>query len=914
MTREASTYRIVRGSAGVNLLAPAKEAAPEALPQRRRPPRGPATLIERRSLLERVREGLNGQLVIVQAPPGFGKTELLASAFRRLQRPDVRFVWMTIDGDDSDPRVFLRDLADALDAPAPAEAGDVEVLLRGVLAAMHMEADRLVVFLDDFQAAEGAAFRDCVGQLLRRAPDHVCLIIASRRRPEAPLARLRMRGLLTEIRAGDLAFTRSECASLLGAAASAEEAARLVEATNGWPALIHLALPLLREAGAAESRSKILAGAHPLFREFLEEEFLPETPPDLRNALQVCSILNEFPVALAAELAGVELEKTILADVERFAPAIEPVAQRPGWLRLNPILLAMLRDRATLDAPRETAALHIRAANWFVERGVLDKAVHHASHGGDFALAAGAIARAGGVNIFLRWGYTFLSRLLAELPPGIVDRSPALRLCHAVALGKQGQIQAAREVVDEIKREAADGATAREGIVQIDIEHIDALTHVYEDLQLDDAKIATLERTAADHASYDRWERGWMYNVLCIAYQRDGNLLLARRTGLRALACYREQKSPYAQVFMLAHLGVILTFSGRLAAALDVLRGASQLTQETQWTDENLAALVHIPLGLALYHQGAVADAEALLAVAMPVVSRGEGWVDFFVHGFGALARARFQLYGLESGLAVLDQAEELGVERILPRLLTAIALARIELLARGGLLESAADQMQRLPPIAVEGHEFALNKAGWPTLRERHDALIGAARLLILRGRPEAAVAPLERLIADAREREGALDVLIGEIHLTQALWALQRFEEALASLQRSIALARPQDFVQPFIDAGEGYAKAIRAITRRFGLSTFSADMAAFIVRVNGLGRKRRAATPASAAGSILSAREIEVLCQIDKGLSNKEIARDLGLSEVTVKFHLKNLFNKLGVSRRSLATSVARAAGFL
>lgn len=912
MSREAGTYRVVRGSAGAGVAATANGARSPALAQRFRPPRGLATLIERHGLIERVHEGLKGQLVIVQAPPGFGKTELLAACFRRRQSADDRFVWMAIEEAHSDPCAFLRDLAEAL--AAPADSADLGSLLAATLAAMAREAGRIVVFLDDFHAAGGAAFRDGVGQLLRRLPDHVCLVIATRRRPDMPLARLRMRNLLTEIRAGDLAFTRGECAALLGAAASADEAARLVEATSGWPALIRLAVPLLREAGDRAGRSQILTGAHPLFREFLEEEFLPEAPPDLRNALQVCSILNEFPLALAAELSGVELEKTALLDIERFAPAIEPVAQRPGWLRLNAILLSMLRERSSLNAPGETAALHIRAANWFVARGVLDKAVHHASHGGDFALAASAIARAGGVNIFLRWGYTFLSRLLAELPPGIVDRSPPLRLCHALALSKQGQIQAAREMLDEIKREAAEGAIAPGDLVEIDIEHIDALIDVYEDLRLDDDKIERFERAVNSHASYDRWERGWMYNLLCIAYQRNGKLMLARRTGLRALACYRDQKSPYAQVFMLAHLGVILTFSGRLAAALDMLRGANRLAQETQWTDENLSALVHIPLALALYHQGAVAEAEALLAAAMPIVSRGEGWVDFFAHGFGTLARARFQLQGLEAGLAVLDQAEELGVERILPRLLTAIALARIELLTRGGLLESAADQMQRLPPIATEGADFPLNEADWPTWRERHEAVLATARLSILRGRPEAAIAPLERLIAEARAREAGLDVLVAEIKLTQALWALQRFDEALASLQRSIALARPQDFVQPFIDAGEAYAKATRAVMRRFGLSTFSADMAAFIVRVNGLGQKRHVTARANAGGSILSAREVEVLSRIDKGLSNKEIARDLGLSEVTVKFHLKNLFNKLGVSRRNLATSVARAAGML
>jgi LuxR family maltose regulon positive regulatory protein len=506
--------------------------------------------------------------------------------------------------------------------------------------------------------------------------------------------------------------------------------------------------------------------------------------------------------------------------------------------------------------------------------------------------------------------------LLSALPSAIVDRSPALRLCRAVALSKQGEVQAARAVVDELKRagERDDDPLLRDPIFVTDLAHIDALIDCYEDRRLDEARVAQLEFEVRDHALQDRWRRGWNYNHLCIAYQRQGDLLRARRAGLRALASYRQQKSSYAQVFILAHLGTLLIREGRVAAAVKILRTADGLVKEKHGTDENLAAIVDIASAMAAYLQGQVLEAESLLTSAMPVVSRGEGWVDPFENGFVTLALARLQLHSFEAGLAVLDQAEELAVERDLPRLALSIVVARTELLARGGLLESAQDQMRVLPPLSRDPERFVMNLEGWPTWRERQDALLTGARLQTLLGRPKSAIEMLSHLVADARERGAGLDVLAGEVRLTEALWAFDQHQDALASLQRSIALARPQEVVQPFIDAGPTYSKVVRAITRRYGLGVFSPDTAAFIVRINGLGERRRAATTSKPDRKILSEREHEVLSCVAADLSNKEIARKLNLSEVTVKFHLKNLFQKLGVSRRNLACAVATAAGLI
>ncbi len=881
------------------------------LPHRLQPPRSLVAPIERRFLIGRIKEGLEGQVVAVHAPAGFGKTVLLTAAFQRLRQPGDRFVWMTLDEADASPVTFLHDLAVAIDLARQKKtariASSTEEALAIIRAAFLSDPSRLVVFLDDFHVVGGAAFRACMEQVLRRLPHHVRFVIASRRRPDLSLSRLRMRDLLTEIRWSDLAFSRVEVQAMAGPALPLDDIDRSLDMTQGWPALVHLGLPVLLDANDPVARAEILAGTHRLFQEFLDEELLPDLPGDMRNAVAVCSVLDEFPLDLAAELAGIEVGPATMAVIEQIAPMIEPVPHHPGWLRLHPVVRATMRIRADRRPIQGSTALHVRAASWFAQRGILDKAVRHATHGGDFALAAEAIRQAGGVHIFIRAGYKVLNGLLADLPLPVLRGSPSLRLCHALVLSKQGQIQAARDIVDDLKRATGPGPAGAQSIARSDLDHIDGLIDVYEDRWLDDAQIATLQRDAQDYRARDIWERGWIYNHLCIAYQRTGNLSAARLTGLRALACYREEKTPYAQIFMLSHVGTVLIATGRLAAAAKLLADADRLAQETQWSDENIAAVVQIPLATTLYHQGRVREAARLLEIAMPIVAAGEGWVDLYARGFGTLARCKSIIEGLEAGLTVLDSAEVLAKERSLPRLDLSMSLMRAELFMRADLLEPAAHVLEQLPPIGIE------DLAGeWPTWRERHEACLVRSRLLTRTGDHQAALALLGALVKAAVGISAGLDDLTGRIAMVESLWATGEPDQALAMLQQAITFAIPQKAVQPFRDGGAPLAAIIRAIMRRFGLSAFRSDMIAFIADATGSVRQiGELATPSL---TLLTTREFDVLTGLDSGQGNKAIARDLGLTEAAVKFHLKNLFRKLGVHRRSMAISVARNAGLL
>jgi LuxR family maltose regulon positive regulatory protein len=407
------------------------------------------------------------------------------------------------------------------------------------------------------------------------------------------------------------------------------------------------------------------------------------------------------------------------------------------------------------------------------------------------------------------------------------------------------------------------------------------------------------------------WDLGWIYNHLCIAYTRMGNLELARRSALKGLACYREEKTVYAEVFMLVHLGLVNTLAGNFSAALTFCREAQERARSAEWKDSNLEAICRVAAAEIHYQHGEIGLVERNLSEAMKPIVRGEGWVEIFSRLFWNLARSRLRLSGLDLATAAIDKAEEVSVERALPRLKIVADIMRIDVFSRCGLIESATAIVDRLS-CSIEN---AAAEGLW-TWREENDFRMARARLHTVQGRCAEAMVDLEAVMAGSRANGSGYYVLAAEVLATRAAWEDGRHNQSLEYLQAAIARARSHEVTQFFVDEGLEFAAILRAIVRRFGLKVFSADGVDFISRVIGQrtllpgehAPRKGAGDKSPLASGLLSAREQEALMLLKKGMSNKQIARELGLSEATIKFHVKNIYSKLGVSCRSMAIAVS------
>ncbi len=864
---------------------------PAGVVERLRPPRTAANGLDRASLVERVRLGLDGQVVVLRAPTGFGKTELMATVHGALRREGCRAAWLSLAPSDAAPSALATTIARAVlgSDPPDGPATTLETLFDSLALD---RSEPLYVFLDRIGAGHAAA----VGAMLREAPEGLRLALAVSGEADLPLARLRIRQLLAEIGAADLAFSRAETRRLLDRHLASSEFEAFHAAMGGWPALVRLAVARLAQEPDAAEREALLTGTHRDYRSFLFEELLPALQPDIARLVRAGAFLDEVPIALGCALADVHPARAAAA-LDALAPLMVRVPHRPGWFTLQPLMRA-----ATIAADIEAGASvpHSRAALWFAAEGHIEKVVHHAGLAGDFAFAAETIRTAGGVSLFLRIGYRVLHGLMSEIPRVIVERSPDLQLCAALVLAKEGQLQAARERIEELKRRAS--GSGSDHVPEEVLRHIDGLLDIYEDCRVEQRDIDAMEAELRGRRLQDTWVRGWLHNHLCIAYTRQGQLRLARLHALKALDCYREENTAYAQSFLLIHLSFVSLLGGRLSAATAYSRQAEDLIQRTQWSDENLLAIARIPVAETLYQQGQIRAADATLAEALPSVVRGEGWVDVFASGFVTYARCRQRLDGTVAALAVVDRAEEVAEDRRLPRLGLVARNLRVEILTRDGLLDSAALAAASLPDPDDD--------AAWPTRRENRQTRVTLARLKLRRGDTVDAEAQLNRFLASRRDEDDALVCLAAEILSSECALALGDVAEAGVRLNRAVAAAQPQNLTEPFAAEGKPVQDLVRGVVRRSGMGAFGPKVAAFVNRV--------VAMPADAGAppraGVLSSRETDVLALLARGLSNKEIAREIGITEATTKFHLKRLFAKLGASRRTMAVSVARAMGLI
>lgn len=852
------------------------------------PPRNALTLLRRPDLEQRLITGVEGQIVLIEAPAGYGKTEAMASLFRSAARRGREALWITLA-----PGMAASDLqshlatALAMDWTTPQEMLDTLRRRRVPLELYLDEAGRDVpVTLFDW--------------LMDNPVDTLQLVIAGRNLPSFRLSRLRMRGLLTEINADHLAFTRGEMQQLLRHWMNPDEMERTIASLCGWPALARLALLDCERGASGLDLEALVEGKAPVYRDFLYDEVFSGLGATEWDVLRGVAGLDDFTLRIASELAGVQSDYRTLRRIESMYPLIQPVAQNAGWFRLSPVIAQAVDVLTVAEAPERRRARHIRAAELYAESGILEKSVLHASLGGDVGLAVRTIERAGGVDLFLRAGYTVLRGIVQAVPHETVLTTPSLRLCRSVMLAKSGQIREARAVVDQLRQDTDAGQIADDLSWVSVLDHIDSLLEVYEDKPMTTAEIAQLRAEAEGEHQDKTWRLAWLYNHLAIFYTRLGDLKEANSCAARALSLYQEERSSYPQAFILIHLGFIDYRANRIEAALDRLGQALSLINARHWNDGNLLAIAHVPLFAIRYLQGQLDQARENLERVMPIMARGEGWVDFYLQGYAALARARFAREGWTAAQETLQDGLALADARGLPRLRLSLSILRAELLTRAGQLDAAGTTLRQWPDLA--------RPDGWPSPRERREAQLAVGRLRLREGSVAEAHAILVPLADETRSAQRWGLLIRVSLILAEACARLGAIEQAVAALEEAAALSFSGGQVQQYRDEGPEFAEEIRKLVRRTGLARLQPNTAHFLTIAT--------ADPAYRArqGGLLSRRETEILVLLADGLPNKAIARRLDVSESTVKFHLKNLYSKLGVARRSLAVTVARTSRLL
>ena len=448
--------------------------------------------VDRPRLIEMLNRGLQqGPLSLVCAAAGFGKTTLVSSWIESLTAgrggvtPPLPAAWLSLDESDSDLVVFLRYFVAAIRTVFPESCAETLALLGApqptsqapLVVALSNEIERLparfVLVLDDYYAIRGEAVHDFLSELLRHWPQRLHLVLISRSNPPLPLANLRAKGQVTEIRTRDLRFTPEEAAAFLDKALPAplsqSAVALLDQRLEGWIAGLRLVTLSLRAGADAETELAGLSGTNVEIADYLVDEVMSCQTPAILRFLLVTSILDRFCAALCeCVLGSVAGSDGPPCDVPACIQWLEsnnlfviPLDNDRQWYRYHHLFQELLQRRLLAEVgPEQVTELHRRAAAWFVGQGLIDEALHHALAADDLDLAA-RLMEAGLCDVLNREDRSTLDRWLRLLPEEFIQRRPWLLMIKAYAFQFSWQLPAVWKLLGQIEALLDEGAERR---------------------------------------------------------------------------------------------------------------------------------------------------------------------------------------------------------------------------------------------------------------------------------------------------------------------------------------------------------------------------------------------------------------------------------------------------------------------
>ena len=405
----------------------------------------PSGKILRRTRLTQVLEASRETLVLIAAPPGFGKTTLLADWRDVDSRP---FAWVSLDSADNDPVVLWGYVVEAVRRLEPrlertagvrgrTRARDADAVVPALLRDLQSLETEIVLVLDDYHVIQNPACHSALGYLLERVPANVTVALSTRADPPMPLGRLRAAGQLLEVRAADLSFTECEGARFLNETLEfdvpPEAAAVLHRRTEGWPVGMHLASLSL---GNVSDPSEFLAhfgGSNRHLVDYLVEVVLDTLDPKLRRFLLETSILGSMCGPLCDEVTETQGSTELLAEVERANLFLVPLDDRREWYRYHQLFADVLRNQLLRSDPDRHRELHGRASCWLAGKGDTGEAVRHALAAGEIETAIRLISERWPSLVDLGQTETIL-RWLDAFPAEIVERDARLSLAKAWAM------------------------------------------------------------------------------------------------------------------------------------------------------------------------------------------------------------------------------------------------------------------------------------------------------------------------------------------------------------------------------------------------------------------------------------------------------------------------------------------------
>ena len=876
-----------------------------------RPP-VPAGLIARERLFARLDEGLSRRLTLVSTPPGFGKTTLLSSWAARLETPSA---WISLDEGDNDLSRFLEYLTAACREVAPDPGHSIPpylgstrersvVLLTNLVNRLAEIQTPFVLILDDYHLILADEVHQALLYFLDHLPPSVHLVISARADPPFPLARLRGRGEVVELRQDDLRMTDEETVAFfsrrMGIDLPGNDLRALTEYTEGWITGMQLAaVSMQREENKAEW-IRTLAGGNRYILDYLMEEVWHRQPAEIREFLLRTALPDRFSAELSDALTGGSGGQSMLSRVEQANLFLTPLDPQRTWFRYHRLFADLLRRRLMQEHPEEIPGLHRTAAAWFEGKTLVEEAVEHHLQVPDYERAAQLIQNVaedsllrGTIATFLHW--------LDRIPIEILNRHPILCIYQAWAFLQSGQsIPEVEERLRAAERNDLDPAAAAK---------VTAVQALVEYLRGDNRRSIRLAEQALENIREDSVFL-WSIAALSLGSSRlaEGDLEGGLRMYSEIARKAAEAGNPAISTMALVGSSKLLIRQGKLHQALTLCRKAIFPGADPRGNASPADGMALIVLGELDREWNRLEQAEQDILQAIP---RLRHWTEArLVDANIILARIRCSWNDWNGAKEALQDARNAARRTRSTEIDDfAVDLSQAQMDIQQGDWEKVRHWIRERDVDRDRGAADVLKRGNPDDLHMRKYEHLALARYHIARNKHAKALALLDAWLPEM-ERQQRTDLVLQILVLKALAWQVAGdLSKACAQLQVALKTAEPEGYVRLFADEGVPMARLLREMIAR-GLSPEYAG------RLLPACAPAETDKPAALPGkpSLLSKREIQVLMLIADGLSNSDIAVRLTLSPGTVKVHIRNIYEKLGVKSRTQALGKAKAAGLL
>ncbi len=859
-------------------------------------------LLERWRLIERLEHAQRCRLIQIEAPTGCGKTTLLYQWRNHLGKHGVLAAWLDVLRPDLDAADLLASLGwamhiagmrdvpiDLLDA-APDQI-DVNRGLAELLARISAVQGRVVIMIDDFHLLRAPASLALMDGLLAGAPPNLQIGIATRAAPGLSVARLQARGLTHTVGTKDLLFSSAEASEVLQNDMSPRDAVRLVEHTAGWPIAVQLARLWFRQLPVRERELLEFPQETGSIATFLTNQVIDSLADEQRSFLIDTSILSRITPALADAVRGRSDSADILFRLRTFAPLLMPIEGSEHIYKLHPLLAEQLKQSLQEREPQRFRAMQRAAAATLAANHQLLEAIRHAKLAGDADLPNALIAAREPVAECLLRGPGEIRPCLALLERREWERNPQVWLARIFLLWRDSRFAEADRELCELRGRFPKGGP----------EYVRELVIV--EVVLSRCEPGTIE-TVLENCNRQLLEAGAhsdpmsaLLNTLrAISELQAGRLDTAQIAILDAMAFYERSVAPIFILHGQLHVSWIAATRGNLSQAYEILKQIGRVAKRFGSTERGVRTLARAYMMGIEYEKAQLSISVAEAAAFFDDLKKAWCWFDFFItaskvaietaltmDGAGAALVMVARVRGALAGLMLGDTADRL------------ITLFEASVLARSGEPTGALD---RLASIATE-----------PLIRTWYefDAQMFASGIAHVVSDNESRALQIAEQWRERARTEGRRPAICrAEILAAVALWRLSRPEPAAERMRSALSIAAADHLIAPFSEHGVYLGSDLETLLEA-GAAQGSAAERDFVQAL-------RAALegPGDSIDMLdkLSERESEVFDALCRRESNKAIARRLGVSEHAVKFHVKNIFRKLGVHSReeAIATSVA------